>query len=251
VAPALVGAIKVRKGSRRLARRLAGALAAAAFAAGCGAAGESHSSQAAPSPVVLADTSPGQLQIGVFISLGGYEQSNRNTAMVDINFTSGGRQVRFVRSETVSCNGIALTRYVGAFEGRYQIDAIAAKTMTCAYFWDAGSTSITVQVPRKLVIFTPSAAEAVVRSTHTDVNYDADPSAAPWAVVAISAEAKASALPSATSSSHASIDTSHLTPGPGSIAITQQLDLDGIQAPAFQAVTGRANLMTMIQVVWQ
>jgi hypothetical protein len=237
----------VRKGSRAF----AGALAAVAFAAGCGTPGEFNSSQAGPSPVVLADTSAGQLQIGVYLSMGGYDPTRREGAIVDINFTAAGRPVSFIRNEAVNCNGTALTRYTGAFEGTFRLGDVAGKAMKCVYVSGNQPASITVLAPRRLVILTPREGETVTRSAQTDINYESDPSAVPWAIVGISANVKASALPGAATSSHAALNTSNFTPGRGTIALTQQLDFIEIQAPAFRSVTGRANLMTMVQVVWQ
>ncbi len=237
----------VRKGPGAL----AGALAAVAFAAGCGTAGEFKSSQAGPSPVVLADTSPGQLQVGVYLSMGGYDPTRREGAILDINFTSAGRTVSFIRNEAVTCNGTALTRYTGAFEVTFRLGDIAGNAMKCVYASGNQSASITVMVPRRLVILKPREGETVTRAAQTDINYEADPSAVPWGIVAISASVKASAPPGAVTSNHAALDTSNFTAGSGSIALTQQLDFIGVEAPAFRSVTGRANLMTMIQVVWQ
>jgi hypothetical protein len=253
--PALVVLIRVgnesRNESRNMVGRMAGALAFAALAAACGGSSGLMSSQAAPSPVVLADTSPGQLQIGLFISMGGYDRSTRDGARVDINVTAGGHPVRFTRNEGVTCNGTALTRFVGAFEGTFPLDRISGKPMTCEYVSGTKSASVTLPVPRKLRILTPREGEAVPRGARTEITYDADPGGEPpWAVVALSADAKASALPVNTTAARASLDTSNLTPGSGSISLTQQVILRGILAPAFRPVTGMANLMTSIQVVW-
>jgi hypothetical protein len=228
---------------------LVGALAVAALAGACGGTRE-LTSQAGPSPVVLADTSPAQFQVGVFVSMGGYDRSSRDGAMVDINFTAGGHPVRFTRNEGVACNGTALTRYVGSFEGIFRLDAIAGKPMTCVYVWGSESASITMQVPRKLVIMTPREGETVARSAGTGVTFDANSNAA-LTVVAIGPNAKAWTQPTGPSSTGATLDTSRVGSGSGSISMTQQLDLTGIRAPAFRSVSGRANLMTMIEVAWQ
>ncbi|TME57725.1 MAG: hypothetical protein E6I58_04880 [Chloroflexi bacterium] len=238
--------------SRNMVGRLAGALAFAALAAACGGSSGLTSSQPAPSPVILADTSPGRFQVSVFVSMGGYDRTSRDSATLDINVTAGGHPIRFTRNEGVTCNGTALTRFVGAFEGTFPLDGISGKAMTCEYVSGTKSASVTLAMPRKLRILTPREGEAVSRGARTDITYDADPSGAPpWGVVAISADAKASALPMNTTSTHSALDTSTFTPGPGSIALTQQVILRGILAPAFRPVTGMANLMTSIQVVWR
>ena len=55
-----------------------------------------------PPPVVLKDSSPGQLAVYVNVSLGGYDASTRDGILITVNFQHDGRQVKFVAGEHVT-----------------------------------------------------------------------------------------------------------------------------------------------------
>jgi hypothetical protein len=245
----------VAKKSRIALSRLVG-LTVLVIAAACGGPTQSGlSSQAGPSPIVLKDTSPGQIHLAVNVSLGGYDPSTRDTATVGINFTAQNRPVKFVGGEGVTCNGIALKPFLGSFEGTFPIDGVSGKVMKCRYTSGRQFAPVTFHVPKRLVILTPHEGEAVRLGLATTVTYESDP-AVPPTVVAIGTKAKASAgpggvSPAAASSTRATLDTRALGTGSGSIAMTQQVDITGIQAPAFRSVGGHAQLMTLIAVTWR
>src|SRR6266849_3765515 len=69
-------------------------VAASAFA--CGSGPPDLTSQAGPSPVVLTDTSAGQLDLSVRVAIGGYDTPSRDITTIDVNLAHSGHPVRFV-----------------------------------------------------------------------------------------------------------------------------------------------------------
>ncbi len=213
-----------------------------------GSPGPTDESSVASSPVVLKDTSPNQLRVFVGITLGGYDSSTRDRALVDVGFQANGRPVKFVADEAVTCNEIPLNRFIGAFEATLSRTMIEGKSMRCRYSYRQRSAPIAFGVPCGLVILSPREHESVTASPQTTVDYRAAADATPW-VVAFGSRSKVWARPDATTSTRATLDTSALR-GAGSIFLTQQFDLKDIQAPQFQSIAGRVTSMTVVAVTW-
>jgi hypothetical protein len=223
-------------------------LAALAFA--CGGGPPELTSQAGPSPVVLSDTSAGRLDVFVRLTMGGYDPATRDRTMIDVNFEHGAHPVRFVADEHVVCGGLALQRFTGAFEGTLPTASIAGTVMTCAYTSGEHSAPISFRVPQAPVILAPRDREQVPHGANTAVRYTAEPDPTMW-VIAISPRAKAVAKPDSMTPAGATIDTTALLTGAGTIAITQPgLPLHELQATQFQSVTGGATAATVVVVEW-
>ena len=224
-------------------------LAMLLLASSCrGSLGPTNASSVASAPVVLKDTSPSQLRVFVGLTLGGYDSSTRDRALIDVSFQANGRPVRFVADEAVTCDETALNRFIGAFEATLSRTMIEGKTMSCRYCYGQRSAPIAFGVPWGLVILSPREHESVGASPQTTVDYRAAADATP-SVVAFGSRSKAWARPDATTSTRATLDTSALR-GAGSIALTQQFDLKDIQAQQFQSIAGRVESMTVVAVTW-
>jgi len=222
--------------------------------AACGAGGGQtgvDGSSVGPSPIVLQDTSPGQLSVYVAVSLGGYDISNRDKTRINVMFQNNGHPVKFVAGEKVICGGVTpLTRFIGAFEGTVPTASIAGRTMKCTYTSGQQSAALTFRVPKALVILSPREHEQLPHGPHTIVTYSGEPDSTIW-VVALGTQAKAVATSDATSATSATVDTSALKGGAGSIAVTQpSLQLTELQGELFQSVGGSAWSATMVAVVW-
>jgi hypothetical protein len=218
---------------------------------GCGGRQTGLDSQVGPSPVVLKDTSPGQLAVSVALNLGGYDTSTRDKTVLDVNFQQSGRPVEFTGGESVTCTGVALKRFIGSFEVTLPTASIAGRAMTCVYTSGQQSAPLTFRVPKELVILMPREHEPIPHGPRTIVTYSGDPDNTLW-VVALSPNAKAIAPPDAITATSATLDTSALQAGEGSIALTDptSLPLTEIQGPQFHSVGGSARRMTMVAVVW-
>lgn len=232
--------------------RSLGAIGIAVVVIGCGG-GQTglNGSEVGPSPIVLKDTSPGQLTVFVALNMGGYDAATRDKTLVDVNFQHGGRLVEFIAGERVTCNDVALKRFTGSFEGEFLTASIAGKSMSCVYKSRQQSAPFTVGVPQALVILAPLDHEQVRRSPHTTVRYSGGLETNLW-VVALSTNAKAVAQSNDITATSATLDTRALGAGEGSIALTDpsSLPLTAIQGAQFQSDGGSARRMTMVAVVW-
>jgi hypothetical protein len=223
------------------------------MAAGCGAGPANTAgvqSQVGPSPVVLADTSPGQLQVSVMLSTGGYDVATRENTRIDVAFSAGGHPVKFVSGERVTCDSVGLIQYTGTFEGTFVTAVIAGKPLTCRYLHGAKSSSIEISVPKRFVVLSPREHDVIPRGTRTVVTFDAATSSGLWGVVALGPMSKAVAHPDAITAGQATLDTTGLQAGTGSLAFTLQPGQLRLAAPEFKAVSGSAQSSTMIAVTW-
>ena len=228
--------------------RLAGALAMAFLTVACGNHGDHSGSQVGPSPVVLTDTSPKELAVTVAINMGGYEAATRDKTLIDIFFQHGGRPVRFVAGEGVTCGAVRLK---WSFKAEFVTSAVAGKPIICLYTSAHASAPITFQIPHALAILTPRDHEQVQTGAKTVVTYGGVTDSNTW-VVALGSNSKAVARPENVTSAGATLDTTALGSGEGSIALTDpnNFPLAAIQAPKFQSVQGSARRMTMVAVTW-
>jgi hypothetical protein len=223
--------------------------AAAAFA--CGSGPPDLTSQAGPSPVVLTDTSAGQLSVAVGLNMGGYDSASRDKATIDVFMQQEGRPVKFVAGERVDCGGSALTPYTGSFEVTVSTVTIAGALVTCTYTSGQQSVQFRFRVPEALVIVSPREHEQMPRSPRTLIGYKGGPGPTLW-VVAIGTSAKAVAQPDAITTTSAAIDTTKLGVGDGSIALTDpnNFALTEIEGSQFRSIVGTARRETSVSVVW-
>jgi hypothetical protein len=227
---------------------LVGLLAASALA--CGGGPPNLGSQVGPSPVVLSDTSASRLAVSVRLTLGGYDTPTRDRTMIDVIFEHGGHPVQFVAGEKVICAGVALQRFTGAFEGTVSTASIAGTAMTCTYTSGLQSAPISFRVPRAPVILSPRDREQVPHDANTAVRYSLEPDPTMW-VIAISPHAKAVAKPDSITGTGATIDTTTLQTGAGTIAITEpSLPLNELQGTQFQSLSGGAWAATEVVIEW-
>src|SRR5712664_2562505 len=109
-----------------------------------------NGSQAGPSPLVLQDTSPGQLTVFVALDMGGYDAASREKTLIDVHLQHGGRPVKFVAGEQITCGGVGLTQFTGSFEGEFTTASIAGNTMDCVYRSGGQSAPLTIGIPPAL-----------------------------------------------------------------------------------------------------
>lgn len=210
-----------------------------------------NDSEAGPSPVVLKDTSPGQLTVSVGVNMGGYDANARDRTLIDVNFLHDSRPVRFIAGEQLKCNDVPLKSFTGSFEIEFATMLIAGKAMTCVYRSGSQTASLTFDIPPALVILSPTDHEKVRHGPRTTVRYSGAMKSDLW-VVALSPNAKAVAETNEITTTMATLDTSALGTGDGSIALTDPSNfaLTDIQGHQFRSVQGTARRMTMVAVAW-
>jgi hypothetical protein len=182
--------------------------------------------------------------------MGAYDSASRDRTSLYVSFQHDGHPVRFVAGEHVECGGAASKAFIGAFEGSFSTASIADRPMTCIYTSGQQSASLSFRVPQQLLVLAPLEHEHVTRGRRTAVTYSGSTDPQLW-VVALSQMSKTSAQPGPTLTS-ATLDTTSLTPGEGSIAVTDpnSIPLTELQAGQFKSASGWARRMMMVSVVW-
>ncbi len=203
----------------------------------------------APDPIVLRDTSPGQLALFVALNMGSYDPATRDMTTIHIGIEAQNRPVQFVADEKMACQGTPLQRFIGAFDGSFPTAAIAGKPMLCAYTSGQTSATVTFTVPAAPAILLPEDNAQLPRSAHTLVQYRLTPGTL-VGVVVLGTRDKAVPQPGTQSNSQAIFDTSTFSPGSGTISLTQDLSLPDLHQMGFKSLNSRGSAITMIEVIW-
>lgn len=208
--------------------------------------GHSISDGGLPPPVTLADTSPAHLDVGVGITIGGYDAASRNTTEIALQFTSGGRLVQFTKGETLACTGAQPTNLTTSFDHKYSTSAVANSLITCAYTSGHATASIRFQVPSAPAILAPTEGASVARGYTTPVSYQAQGDIE--GIVALGTQQKT--IATLTTPGQATLDTAAFSTGPGSIALTQFPTVAGAMAPAFASLQTNCTAIAQVVVTW-
>jgi hypothetical protein len=201
--------------------------------------------------VVLADTSAAQLAVTVSLTMGGYDSSTREKATIDVFLQHDGRPVQFIKSERVDCVGVRLTAFTGSFEATFSTASIAGKSVTCTYTSGRQSTQFTFRAPQPLVVVSPREHDRVSHGPNTVIRFEGGADNTLW-VVAISPNWKSFAKPDAITPTSATLDTSRLLTGDGSITLTDpnNVPLAALEGSRFQSIAGSSRRVTSIAVSW-
>lgn len=205
---------------------------------------------AGPPPLVVQDTSPGHLALSLYLSVGGYDASTRDVTEVAISFSSLGRSVQFVADETVTCNGIALSRGGGTFDVKVPTDALAGKPVMCRYTSGQSSATMAFTMPVAPAILSPKDNMSLARSTRTAVAFRVGAHSTMFWVIALGPSKKAWSYPAA-GATQVLLDTSAFSPGPGFIALNQFFDLPDLHGSGFQSVEVHGQAIQQNSVTWQ
>lgn len=214
--------------------------------------------QAGPPPLVLADTSPGQLAAQIHLAIGGYDPASQNLAELSIVFLHQGRWVQFVRGERLTCNGITLPGPGTAFDLKAQTETIAGKQVSCTYTSGARSATLIFTVPPRPIILSPPDGSEIRRSHATLVRFNAGGQNTMFYITALGQGTKSWVFPfgdpptrgTGNPSTNATIDTSALAAGSGSITLVQSFTLVGVRGVGFQHVEGNGDAVQVISVTW-
>lgn len=125
-------------------------------------------------PVLLRNPSPGQLEVFISVTMGGYDRTTRETSTIGLAFQPNGRPVQFVGQERLSCNGIRVPLHhrVAAFQvAEAPTSALEGKTFVCTYSASNASTSLVFTVPHASVIRSPLDQAQLLRRTTILITY--------------------------------------------------------------------------------
>jgi hypothetical protein len=183
------------------------------------------------------------------MTVGGYDAATTDTTELDVVFASQGRTVRFVAGERLVCNGLDLPNYGTNFDLKVPAALFSGKLVTCTYTSRARAATFTFTAPLAPAILSPQDGAQVARSRQTPVTFRLSPD---WAfyVIALGPSTKAWTPTALPQPNPVLLNTSALSPGPGSVALNQFFTLSDLRGPEFQAVDGRGQATYAIQVTW-
>jgi hypothetical protein len=200
-------------------------------------------------PIILTDTSPGQLDLSLNLMIGGYEADTRDTVELNITFTHQGHTVQFVAGEHISCNGFPIQGYGANFNGKASTAVFAGQPVTCIYTSGDTSATFSFTAPLAPAILSPQEHARVTRSAHTPVRYRISQDQ-PFYVIALGPNTKAWTTTAANQPNPATLDTSAFQPGDGAIALNQLFTLTDLSAPDFQSAQGQGSAEYEMPVSW-
>ena len=214
--------------------------------------------QAGPPPVVLQNTSPDQLAAQVHLTIGGYDPAAENLAELSIVFLHQGRWVQFVQGERLTCNGITLPGPGTAFDLKVPAETIAGKQVTCTYTSGARSATFAFTAPPMPTVLSPAAGSRISRSHSTVVRFQVGGQNTMFYITALGPTTKSWAYPwgdpptrgTGNPPSQATLDTSALSSGSGSITLVQSFTLADIRGPDFQRIDGTGDAVHVVSVIW-
>jgi hypothetical protein len=214
--------------------------------------------QVGPPPVVLEDTSPDQLAAQVHLTIGGYDPATQNLAELSIVFLHQGRWVQFVRGERLSCNGITLPGPGTAFDLKVPADTIGGKQIACTYTSRARSATLVFTAPPTPTILSPADGSQIGRSHATLVRFRVGGQNTMFYITALGPGTKSWVFPAGdpptrgtgNPPTQATLDTSALSAGSGSITLVQSFTLADIRGAGFQHVDGNGEGFQVESVTW-
>jgi hypothetical protein len=200
-------------------------------------------------PIILTDTSPGQLDLSLNLMIGGYGADTRDTVELNITFMHQGHTVQFMTGEHISCNGLPIQGYGANFNGKASTAVFAGQPITCIYTSGDTSATFSFTAPLAPAILSPQENAQVTRSTRTPIRYRISQDQ-PFYVIALGPNTKAWTPTAANQPNPATLDTSAFQPGAGAIALNQSFTLADLSAPDFQSAQGQGNAVYEMQVNW-
>lgn len=201
----------------------------------------------------MRDPSPGQLEVYINVTIGGYERTTREQTTIGLSFASNGRLVQFAGHERLTCNGTSLPLHnrIAVFQvAEAPTSTLEGHPFSCAY--SAGGTSATLMlaIPSAPVICSPQDFAQVPRSPNTLITYEVRGGKL-LGIVALGPGAKAIAHLDTPRLLQATVNTSAFTTGAGSLSLTQMLDLQVTRTGTpFKSLGAGGTTMTMVAVTW-
>jgi hypothetical protein len=212
---------------------------------------------AGPAPVVLEDSSPDQLAAQVHLTIGGYDPAAHSLAELSIVFLHQGRWVKFVRGERLTCNGITLSGPGTAFDLKVPAETIGGKQVACTYTSGAKSATLVFTAPPAPTIVSPADGSRISRSHATLVRFLVGGQNTMFYITALGPQTKTWAFPAGdpptrggNPPTQATLDTSALSAGSGSITLVQSFTLADARGDGFQRVDGNGDAVLVVSVTW-
>lgn len=123
--------------------------------------------------VTPTDTSAGNLDVKAVVVDSPHSTDGKNIVVMQFSF--GGKPVRFADGETITCNGVTLSLNSLVFGYAERVPMVSVGgTYHFVYTSGAVSTPIDLTVPSRVVFTSPVAGATVARSNNMTIQYLAD-----------------------------------------------------------------------------
>jgi hypothetical protein len=210
-------------------------------------------------PVIVHNPAPGTLSVDVSVEVNQGIQDTQSMTDVGLGFYQGQNVVQFAGSERVTCNGtdLPLKDRAAFFELIHAPTAqVVGMTVRCAYAAGGTVAAFAVQLPEPPAITSPTAGAHVSRAAQTIVTYRCDPASCTLrGIVALATDqgkpGKTIAQLETPGPQQATLDTSILPVGPGSIVLTGNMKLPiTTSGAAFASTSGTGDISFPVAVTW-
>jgi hypothetical protein len=173
-------------------------------------------------------------------------------------FLHQGHWVQFVRGERLSCNGTTLPGPGTAFDLKVPAETIGAKPIACTYTSGARSATLVFTAPPTPTILSPADGSRIGRSHATPVRFQVGGQNTMFYITALGPGTKSWVFPfgdpptraAGNPPTQATLDTSALSAGPGSITLVQSFTLADLRGPGFQHVDGNGDGVQTLSITW-
>ena len=173
-------------------------------------------------------------------------------------FLHQGHWAQFVRGERLSCNGITLQGAGTTFDLQVPAETIGGKQIACTYTSGARSATLVFTAPPTPTILWPVDGSRIDRSHATLVRFQVGGQNTMVYITALGPGTKSWVFPfgvpptlrTGSPPTQATLDTSALSAGSGSITLSQSFALADIRGAGFQRVDGNGDGVQVIAVTW-
>jgi hypothetical protein len=198
--------------------------------------------------ITPADTSAGALDAKVVVL--DFPTSSDGKNIVVMQFSAGGKPVKFAAGETVTCNGVPLplNELMFGYAERVPIVPVGG-SYHFVYTRSGVPTSINQVVPPRVVFTSPTAGATVTRSNNLTITYVAD------AGTGINASGSGPAgnlnrnVFQPDNGTYTGLDTSTFGAGPGEVSLERRFE-GPISGTAFHSASRQYNSWSRINVNW-
>lgn len=169
--------------------------------------------------------------------------------LVTMQLLSSGTIMQLTHGETITCNGTPINSNGLAYVGSVARAAVGG-TYQFVYTWNSGSAAITLAVPQRPVVTSPTAGATVTRTTSLTINYIPDSGSGIDASAGDGSSGVDRNINEPDNGTYTGLDVSQLHAGSGVLAITRIFE-STLPGTGFKSVkTTYRSSSVGVQVTW-
>jgi len=168
---------------------------------------------------------------------------------VVMQFFFGGKYVKLAGNASVTCNGVTLTDHGIGFAERVPI-LPPGGAYTFQHSRGGVNTTVSIAVPPRPVITSPTAGASVARSSNLIINYVSGSSSGVRGSAGDASTAKSGAV-QPDNGTYTGLDVSTFQAGAGRVGITREFENIHSGGSGFSSVESKYNSGSDVNVTWQ